>query len=235
LTGETFELDVYSIGVSLTMGEEAIQPAESPKRAVANVCYTLGTCLVALVGLYVWLGSDRLVHEHLAPLPVVSKSTGPSIEEQLRRVKPSPSQAVAATPAPHPGAHSAYRHVSTAGSTAIKPPFKRRAVQGGITIVGRHGTTTTVAPPTASDRNARPEYSTPVFARASGEFVVPAAPTGPRFYLPPGAAPCSPESSPSGDLHFYNFDDHITQAVQTLNRGEDGSKWSKRVIVHPFE
>lgn len=217
------------------MGEEAIQPLEHPKRTVANVCYTIGTCLAALAGLYVWLGSDRLVHEHLAPLPVMSKSTGPSIDEQLRRVKTSPSQTVAETPSPHPGAHSAYRHISSTRHETAKAPVKRHAVQGGITIVGRHGTTTTVAPPTVSDRNARPEYSMPAFARASGEFVVPAAPTGPRFYMPQGSAPCSPESSPSGDLHFYNFDDHITQAIQTLNRGEDSSKWSKRVIVRPFE
>ena len=211
------------------MGEEFIQPVDPPKRVIANVCYTVGTCAAALLGLYVWLGADRLAHERFTPLPVAVKAKGPSLDEQLRtRKSPAPP---AATVAPKPGAHSAYyRHVSTPShAVAGKAPTKR-AVQGGITIVGRHGTTTTVAPATVSDRNARPEYSVPVFARASGDLVDQSAPTGPRLYLPTAPAACG-QGSPSGGLNFFNFDNNLPQVSRMINSGPNVSTWCKPMVV----
>jgi hypothetical protein len=211
------------------MGEEFIQPVDPPRRVLANACYTVGTCMAALLGLYVWLGADRLAHERLGPLPVAVKPKGPSLDEQLRTRKPAAPPAV--TVAPKPGAHSAYyRHTSTPShAVAHKAPAKR-AVQGGITIVGRHGTTTTVAPPTVSDRNARPEYSVPVFARASGDLVDPAAPTGPRLYLPTSPASCG-QGSPSGGLNFFNFDNNLPQVSRMVNSGPNVSTWCKPMMV----
>jgi hypothetical protein len=212
------------------MGEEFIQPVDPPRRVVANACYTAGMCLAALLGLYVWLGADRLTHERLTPLPVAVSAKVPSIDEQLRSRKSTAPPAV--TAAPRPGAHSAYyRHVSTPPrAVARKTPPRQRAVRGGITIVGRHGTTSTVAPPTISDRNARPEYSTPLFARASGDLVDEPAPTGPRFYLPTSPASCG-QGSPSGALNFYNFDNNVPQVVRMVNSGLNVSTWCKPMVV----
>jgi hypothetical protein len=212
------------------MGEEFIQPVDPPRRVVANACYTVGTCLAALLGLYVWLGADRLAHERLTPLPVAVKSKAPSIDDQLRPHKSSAPPAV--TVAPKPGAHSAYyRHVSTTSRAAAhKNAVKPRAVRGGITIVGRHGTTTTVAPATVGDRNARPEYSTPVFARVSGDLVDDPAPTGPRLYLPTTPASCG-QGSPSGGLNFYNFDNNVPQVTRMVNSGANESTWCKSMLV----
>jgi hypothetical protein len=211
------------------MGEEFIQPVDPPKRVLANVCYTVGTCMAALLGLYVWLGADRLAHERLGPVPVAVKPKGPSLDEQLRTPKKS---APAATATPKPGAHSAYyRHGSTTSSHAVaqKAPA-RRGVQGGITIVGRHGTTTTVAPPTVGDRNARPEYSIPVFARASGDLVEAPAPTGPRFYLPTPPPSCG-QGSPSGGLNFFNFDSSVPPVARMVNTGPNVTTWCKPMMV----
>jgi hypothetical protein len=209
------------------MASGTTKPSSSSSHLRANFCYALATCAMGGVGWFVW---SNLNQPPAPPLPAEAQPVA-SVDELLRTPGGSaatpPPTVVIALPASRP-------------TRAGRPTRGNQHVRGGITIVGPAGTTSTVAPPTKNDLGApTPEanvsstlLSSPANAPA-GNAPAASDPPGPKFYSAPPAGPSSSNSSPSGALRFYSFDDNVPSAIQRLNRGESGDKWQTRVTVRP--
>jgi hypothetical protein len=112
--------------------------------------------------------------------------------------------------------------------TVVPPPTVERPhhVRGGITIVGRRGTASAVAPSSDSDLAASAGALRPTVSKSLAE----APSNGPRIYTSSrGAAPAGDYRK--WDLRFYNYDANPTEVVRKLNRGlANNPAWAPRVV-----
>jgi hypothetical protein len=199
-----------------------MHPAKKPSGFSANLCYAVAICTVAIAGWFLYKASLR---ENAPAVITGAPSAVPSIDDQLRAARE------AATPPTRVTALPSVHRAPAPPKVALKPGQKPESVRGGITIVGPAGTTTAIAPATKSDIAPAPE------APITSSVVTTASSTpapGPKLYpaQPPDAAPRS-TGKVSDILRFYNYDQRVPDAIQRLNRGEDASKWQKRVMVRP--